>query len=1070
MPSGLVSPVFAGREFELTLLAGAFADAAAGTPGTVLIGAEAGGGKSRLVGEFAATVRDRALVLVGGCVELGAGGLPYAPFTAALRQLVRARGVAEVAALLPGQGAAELGVLLPDFGTPTADPETARARLFEVLLTLLETLAEQQPVVLVVEDVHWADRLTCDLLSFLVRNIRQVYQRGGGVPLLTEALVNPDGTVSAALPRSLRDLLLAVVAAMPERTRQVLRIAAVSGTRLDHALFTAVTGLDDTDLTAALRPAVDANVLVSDADGYDFRHQLIREAVLEDLLPGERAQAHRAFAQALESGAAESGAARAGTKESRAARAGAQDAARTAAQLARHWRGAHEDKRALLAAWQAAADAGAGFAYAQRLQMLELVLELWDQVPDADRPAGTDHVGVLERAADAARWAGEPERGLALVEEAIAELGAADDPERMASMLRRRAGLWQEMLLPGQLDDLQEALRLAAAPSLVRAQVLARLSWALMREERYSESERLARELRALAGRLGDEEHRTEAELALAALGAYRGEDTVADVRAAREAAARIGSGSLEVWAYLTLTNALEGFGQHELGIQAGRDGLARARQLGLAREIAARIAANLAESLTSAGRWDEALEILDELLGLDLPALGRFHPLLGRGRIAVDRGEQETAARTLREMRSLPAGVHAESQRELPLLQLEIDYALAEGDLAGALRAGRACLAAQLGANPRYEWPLLATAMRACTAASAARLPEDAGDPVQLRKGLESQAADIARLGPVHHAWAATFRAEAARADGHQDMAAWDAAATAWDALGQPYPLAYALLGAAGAAAAAADRDGAARRLRRAAELAGQLGARPLLGKIGQLARRARIDLPAARNQAAETAPFGLTEREQEVLSLVAAGRSNRDRGPYRPPQGRPHLVPHRGGDRRQQAQPGARPRHHDPADDRRDRHHLVRDRCLALAPGPGPGRPPPSGPRAGTDGHCPGGTAARLRAGHDGAPGGHGLRFPRAPDEGGRLATAPISFRQPGPGCLRRPWRRAARPGQEPPRRLRARQAPLPRLQPGPDGTAGGAGRMAGPLPGLRAGRLSGCHLVRRPGTRTA
>src|ERR1700759_4851925 len=175
MAAGLVSPVFAGRDAELMLLAGAFEDAAGGTPRTVLTGAEAGGGKSRLVTEFTATVADRAMVLAGGCVELGAGGLPYAPFTAALRRLVRARGAAEVAGLLPGQTAGELGVLLPDFGTPPAgaDPGTARARLFEVLLTVLETLAEQQPVVLVVEDVHWADRSTCDLLSFLVRNIRQ---------------------------------------------------------------------------------------------------------------------------------------------------------------------------------------------------------------------------------------------------------------------------------------------------------------------------------------------------------------------------------------------------------------------------------------------------------------------------------------------------------------------------------------------------------------------------------------------------------------------------------------------------------------------------------------------------------------------------------------------------------------------------------------------------------------------------------------------------------------------------------------------------------------------------------
>ena len=934
MAAGLVSPVFAGREAELTLLADAFEDAAGGTPRTVLVGAEAGGGKSRLVTEFAGTVGDRALILAGGCVELGAGGLPYAPFTAALRQLVRARGAVEVAGLLPGRAAGELGVLLPDFGTPPAgaDPETARARLFEVLLTLLETLAEQQPVVLVVEDLHWADRPTCDLLSFLVRNIQQarvllvvtfrsdelnrndllrpllaglaradgvsrldlarlsraqaavqlegilgrppgaaliseVYQRGGGVPLLTEALVNPDGTVSAELPASLRDLLLAAVTALPERTRQALRVAAAGGARLGPLLLAAVTGLDDAALTAALRPAVDANVLVSDSDGYAFRHQLIREAVLEEMLPGERAQAHRAFARALEAGL-ESGS-RAGPDGTRAVLA------------ALHWRGAQDDERALAAAWRAAAAAGAAMAYAQRLRMLEQVLELWDRVPGSARPAGLDHVDVLELAADAARWAGEPERGLALAEAAIAELGATDDAERMALMLRHRAGLRQDLLLPGQLDDLHAALRLAGAPNLIRAQILARLCWALKREDRYAESERMALDLRALAGQLGDEEHRVEADMALAALGALRGEDTMAALRSAQQAARRAGFGLLEAWAYLTITNALEGGGRHELAIPAGREGLARARQLGLGRQIAAPIAGNLAESLTSAGRWDEAVEILDEVLGLDLSPLGRFGPLEVRAHIAMARGDEETAERALDELRSLSAGVQAESQRLLLFARLEIDGRLARGDLAGALDAGRAALIRDRPADPRYLWPLLAAAMRACAEASAISLPPGACDPGRLRKDLELRAGSTDRPGPLHEAWAATFAAEAARADGRRDLAGWDAAASAWAALAQPQQEAYALLRAASAASAGGNRDAAAVRLGRAADLADRLGARPLLGQIGSLARRARVDLPSRPGQRVQpegAAPFGLTERELEVLRLVAAGRSNRD------------------------------------------------------------------------------------------------------------------------------------------------------------------------------------------------
>ena len=843
----MMSPVFAGRDGELAALAGAFEEAAAGTPRTVLLGGEAGVGKSRL------------------------------------------------------------------------------ARLFELLLALLEGLAERQPVLLVIEDVHWADPATCDLLSFLVRNLRQaavlmvvtfrsddlhrthplrpllaglermdgvrrlelgrlsrgqvgaqlegivgrpaspsvldaVWGRGAGNPLFTEALVNRDGTVSAALPWTLRELLARAVKDLPEATQQLLRTAAVGGSRAGHGLLTAVTGWDDAALTAAVRPAVAANVLVSDGDGYAFRHQLIREAVLEDLLPGERAQAHRRFALALSPAAG----------------------AEAAVAVARHWRGAREASLALEAAWRAAGETGAAFAYAQRLQMLEQVLELWDQVPDAAARTGTDHVGVLMLAADAARWAGQAQRGLALVEAGLAALdepgnGSGDgsgDGERVASGLLRRAGLRRELLLPGQLDELREALRLAAAPSRVRAQVMAQVCWALRREDRHQEAARLAVELRALADELGDEECQAEAEMLLAAVGALRGEDTFAALYRARDQAARIGSAQLEAWAYLTASHVLEGRGSHELAIQAGLDGLARARELGLARQVAAPIAGNLAESLASAGRWDEALETLEEVLSLELPARGRVHPLLVRGTLAVARGELEVAADMLAEVRALPAGLWAEAQCALPLARLEIEYRMASGDLAGALALAGALPPYDGETDPRYPWAVLVTAMRACAEVAAAGLP--AGDLARVREDLASRAAAVPRVSPLHQAYAATFAAEAGRADSGADVALWDTAALAWGGLGQPYPEAYALRRAAGAGMAG-DREGAGVRLARAGELAGRLGAGPLEQEIGQLARRARIQLPGAVS-AGGGVPFGLTARETEVLRLVAAGRGNRE------------------------------------------------------------------------------------------------------------------------------------------------------------------------------------------------
>ena len=856
----MMSPVFAGRDGELAALAGAFEEAAGGTPRTVLLGGEAGVGKSRLAGEFAARVRDRALVLAGGCVELSAASLPYAPFGAALRELVRERGTAEVAALLPGQAAGELAGLLPEFGAlPSgADPTTARARLFELLLALLEGLAERQPVLLVVEDVHWADPATCDLLSFLVRNLRQaavlmvvtfrsddlhrnhplrpllaglermdgvrrlelgrlsrgqvgaqlegilgrpsspsvldaVWGRGAGNPLFTEALVNRDGTVSAVLPWTLRELLAGAVKDLPEATQQLLRTAAVGGSRAGHGLLAAVTGWDDAALTAAVRPAVAANVLVSDGDGYAFRHQLIREAVLEDLLPGERAQAHRRFALALDSSAGPAPGPGPGPRWP--------------------WRGTGwvrgESSLALEAAWRAAGETGAAFAYAQRLQMLEQVLELWDRVPDAAARTGTDHVGVLMLAADAARWAGQAQRGLPLVEAGLAALDrsgdGSGDGERVASALLRRAGLRRELLLPGQLDELREALRLAAAPSRVRAQVMAQVCWALRREDRHQEAARLGGELRALADELGDEECRAEAEMLLAAVGALRGEDTFAALYRARDQAARIGSAQLEAWAYLTASHVLEGRGSHELAIQAGLDGLARARELGLARQVAAPIAGNLAESLASAGRWDEALETLEEVLSLELPARGRVHPLLVRGTLAVARGELEVAADMLAAVRALPAGLWAEAQCALPLARLEIEYRLASGDLARALGAAGAIPSYDAETDPRYPWAVLVPAMRACAEVAAAGLPTV--DLARVRKDLASRAAVVPPVSPLHHAYAATFAAEAGRADSGADVALWDAAALAWGGLGQPYPEAYALLRAAGAGMAG-DRE----------------------------------------------------------------------------------------------------------------------------------------------------------------------------------------------------------------------------------------------------------------------
>ena len=904
-------------------MSGAFDAAAGGTPATVLVGAEAGGGKSRLVAEFTARVANQALVLAGGCVGLGRAGLPYAPFTGVLRELVRQRGISEVTGLLPGTGADELAALLPELGSPPpagGDLELVRGRLFGLLLTLLERLAEKQLVVLVIEDVHWADRSTGDLLSFLVRNLRHgavlmvvtfrsdklggarelvrllvelgrmdgvdrlelprlsaeqvaaqlegilgrppdpavaraVYQRGGGNPLFSEALLNPDGTVSRGVPWSLRDLLLAAVKELPEQTQQVLRIAAAGSNRIRHRLLVTVTGLGDAALAVALRPAIAASVLVADADGYAFGHELFREALWEDLLPGERTPTHRAFAEALEADPSLS------------------PDYLPSVQLAVHWRGAGEPERALQAAWAAAADARAALAYAEQLQMLEQVLELWDRVPAATRLAGSDRAAVAELAAEAAWVSGEPIRGLKLAEAALTEASG----ERQAWLLLLRAQLRREQLLAWQVEDIRAALRLAPAPTRLRGEIVVQLFWGLVLQGRDQEARQLAGDVRALAERLPDGDFQAEAMIILAILDSCHGGETRAALRRALQAARHSGSGRAEVRAYLAIIDVLERQGEHEQAVQAGEEAYDRSRQLALTRSEGALIAQKLAESLTSAGQWDEALGIVDEALSRSPAPAWRALLLLVRWQVAVARGDLGTAEETRQELRLLSAGATAEIQRTLPMARLEIETWLAQGDVAGAVAAATAVPAHGTDSDPRYLWPLLGTAIRACADAAASGALGPASDLADVRDALSRQAASVPKPGPVERAHALSFAAEAARAGGCPDLAAWDDTATAWQAVGQPYPLAYTLMRAAAAAAGHGDREAATARLPRAAELAARLGARPLLQQTVLLARRARIDLRAEVCRAQLRPARSRRQRRHRAVRGRAGNRGHR-------------------------------------------------------------------------------------------------------------------------------------------------------------------------------------------------
>jgi predicted ATPase len=178
MSVSVVSPVFIGRQQEMASLAAPMRRAEGGEPAVVLIGGEAGVGKTRLVGELAGLGSAAGFrVLAGQCIELGAEGLPLAPLVDALRALARTTPADELGELL-GPAGSGLARLLPELGPAAAAPaagEGLRAgQLLELVLGLLGRLSAVRPVIFVIEDLHWADPSTLDLAAFLVRALRAV--------------------------------------------------------------------------------------------------------------------------------------------------------------------------------------------------------------------------------------------------------------------------------------------------------------------------------------------------------------------------------------------------------------------------------------------------------------------------------------------------------------------------------------------------------------------------------------------------------------------------------------------------------------------------------------------------------------------------------------------------------------------------------------------------------------------------------------------------------------------------------------------------------------------------------
>jgi DNA-binding CsgD family transcriptional regulator/tetratricopeptide (TPR) repeat protein len=704
----------------------------------------------------------------------------------------------------------------------------------------------------------------------------RVFGRSGGNAYLVEELagVVQGGGDPDDLPPSLRDVLLSRVDSLGTGAQRLLRTAAVAGRTVPDGLLAAVASIGETELFAALREAVENHLLVVDpaGQGYTFRHALTRDAVYEDMLPGERVRLHSAYGTAL------------------AHDPGLTDAAALPAALAHHWYAALDLPRALPAALDAARHAMASYAAAEALHHLERALEIWPRVDDAEQRTGLDQVEVSRLAAEAAYQSGAVARSVSLLDQALAELPAGSGPVRRALLLDRRAQAQRDMgHEAAAVASLEQALALLPAGGITRehAVILASLAHMMLRGGDMEGAAAMARRAVDAARATGAKETEADVALTLGSASSYLGpaEAGLGPLRSGLELALELGDSGTALRGYINLSDVLEHLGRHEEAAQAAGAGMGLAERAGLARSLGSYLIGNQAEPLLRLGQWPE----VDRLTARALRTLpeGVFGATIYelQAELAALRGRYGDAATALRHARRA-MGETDDLQFTQPVWFVEAMIAHGRADLPAA----RAAVITGLAGGPvpwtaRYAWPLVWLGMRIeadeVTRARDRRQAVPAGSAQRCGE-LALAAAGLPTPALPARGYQALVAAEHARVTGAGEVAAWSAAVAAWQNAAEPYLLAYAWLGLAEAQSTAGDRQAAAEAVQQSHAIADRIGAAPVAAEAAALARRARLSLDPAAAAVAQQPPadeftrFGLTEREREVLLLLATGRSN--------------------------------------------------------------------------------------------------------------------------------------------------------------------------------------------------
>ncbi len=898
----------------------AYARAAGGAAQVLLITGEAGIGKTRLVEELGA--------MVGGAGDSADGGTGHGAGhgTGADAEGGAGHGTGAGAAQLRiGQSVPLIGATLaygpfvaalPDRADwlladdAAADMLAARRRLFERVLTLLSGLSARTPLVLVLEDLHWADESSRQLLAFLavrlrdqrvlvvatirdedlsgdarqwlaelercvrVQRLRLTRLADAEIASIAADLLPADAgadqvaaVVSAAEgnpfyaqelatagphwpPVSIAETVLARANGLRAAAREVIDQVCVSDAGMSHDLLAATVGLPEQSLLAAIRQAVTAALLAAAGDGYTFPHGLTRQILYAHLLPGERRRLHRRYADVL-----------------------AEREGPDAARLAQHWHLAGCPDKAAAAALAAARQAVSARAYPEASRLFALAAELAQWLPEWGP-------GVLEEAAQAASLASVPETAAAYITTALCwpggrppgaphpELSAAAPADRARLLERLGRYRWEAGDPRAAVEATEEAVRLLDRdpPSALQARVLAALATGRMLLGELDAALSLAGRAAEVAQQVGAQAEHAHGLATRGIVRAQRG-DLDGGLRALRTSFAiahRTGSAEDVLRAANSHMYLLCTAGRLREALEVAREGRRVARSLDAPAALTAVLDNNTAAVLVATGRWTEAGQLLTELAGESAPSMSRYLQLL-QLELAVGRGDRDGAAQLAAALAKSP-----DDPRLIgPLHACLAEQACGAGDIAtaaGEVLDGLAVLDG--GVLAEEEIRLLADGAR--VAADLASLPARAR-PRDIARRWESAAGTFAARAqaiarhygaeqPVVSAFGAMAAAEHARMEGADDRATWRGVAGAWHAAGQPYREAYARLREAEAAIRAGRREQAARALAACVSLARQLPAAPLLQLAAALARRGRLagqpapaQAPSAQSAASE-------------------------------------------------------------------------------------------------------------------------------------------------------------------------------------------------------------------------